>query len=38
LCLDLCQLLDGVLDSFTVRQGEADFSVEMIKRRQTKET
>jgi hypothetical protein len=27
-----------VLDSFTVRQGEADFSVEMIKRRQTKET
>jgi hypothetical protein len=38
LCLDLCQLLDGVLDSFSVRQGDADFTVEMIKRRQTKET
>ena len=38
LCLDLCQLLDGVLDSFAVREGGADFTVEMIKRRQTKET
>ena len=38
LCLDLCQLLDGVLDSFAVQEGGTDFTVEMIKRRQTKET
>jgi hypothetical protein len=38
LCLDLCQLLDGVLDAFTVQEGGADFTVEMIKRRQAKET
>ena len=38
LCLDLCQLLDGVLDSFAVREHGADFTVEMIKRRQTKAT
>ncbi len=38
LCLDLCQLLDGVLDSFAVREHGADFTVEMIKRRQTEAT
>ena len=38
LCLDLCQLLDGVLDSFAVQESGGAFTVEMAKRRQAKET
>ena len=38
LCLDLCQLLDGVLDSFAVQESSGGFTVEMAKRRQAKET
>lgn len=31
LCLNLCQLLDGVLESFSVQDGEGEFSVTMTK-------
>jgi hypothetical protein len=31
LCLNLCQLLDGVLESFSVQDGDGEFSVTMTK-------